>query len=120
MITDTAVIVAGRVLRGLIATAGTSGTAYPFPGRQPLGLPPQHGGMHNGGIFAGLGVFACFGVASLLFFVFWLWMLIDCLTRQFHEPNDKLVWVLVIIFLPLLGALLYFFIGRPRGTRAGQ
>ena len=39
--------------------------------------------------------------------------LIDVLTGRF-EGNDKIVWVLIIIFLPFLGALLYFLIGRDR------
>jgi len=26
------------------------------------------------------------------------------------------VWVIVIIFLPFLGSLIYFFIGRPKAT----
>lgn len=49
---------------------------------------------------------------ALLGFIFWLWMLIDCLTNEPSEGNDKLVWVLVIFFGNFLGAILYFFIRR--------
>lgn len=41
---------------------------------------------------------------GLAFFAFWLMMLIDCLRSD--SPN-KLVWVVLIIFIPLLGAILY-------------
>lgn len=36
--------------------------------------------------------------------------LIDILRNTFRE-NDKLIWVLVVLFLPFVGALLYYFIG---------
>ncbi|MCX8179508.1 MAG: PLDc N-terminal domain-containing protein [Candidatus Aenigmarchaeota archaeon] len=46
----------------------------------------------------------------LLFFciVFWIWMLIDCLNRKKFE--DKLIWVLALIFLSCLGAILYYLL----------
>ena len=40
--------------------------------------------------------------------IFWLWMLVDLLQRRKFE--DKLVWVLVLIFLNILGAILYYFL----------
>lgn len=43
--------------------------------------------------------------------ILWLWALIDCVKREF-KSNDKLIWVLIIILLPLIGALLYLIIGR--------
>lgn len=45
---------------------------------------------------------------------FWIWMLIDCLTKEPSEGNDKIVWALVIFALNALGALLYFFVRRPK------
>ncbi len=41
--------------------------------------------------------------------LFWLWMLIDCVTRKFKNDTMKIVWTLIIIFLPFLGSLIYFF-----------
>jgi len=49
------------------------------------------------------------GIIGLLFFVFWLWMLIDAIK---NEKENKLVWVLVILFLNLLGALIYYFAAK--------
>ena len=51
----------------------------------------------------------------ILGFVFWLWMLIDCLKRSDDKfaiggNNAKLIWVLVIIFTGFIGALIYYFI----------
>ena len=55
---------------------------------------------------------------SLAGFAFWLWMLIECLTKEPSVGNDKLIWALVIIFVsPLIGALIYFFVRRPERIR---
>jgi len=48
----------------------------------------------------------------ILVIVFTLLALIDILKSDFKESVNKIVWVLVVIFLPLLGAILYFIIGR--------
>jgi len=46
---------------------------------------------------------------------FWFWMLIDCLKRLDDNfavggNNAKLIWILVIIFTGLIGALIYYFL----------
>ena len=52
--------------------------------------------------------------------VFWAWMLFDCLVNESSEGNDKIVCGAVIFFsssivvIPMLGAVAYFFIRRPR------
>lgn len=67
------------------------------------------------------GVFAAFGIIfviviilALLSCVFWIWMLIDCLQREFDE---KLVWVLLIVLTGILGAVLYYFIVKRKERR---
>ena len=62
------------------------------------------------GFFFGLGAFGL--IIALLLGLFWLWMLIDALTNASLEPPMKIVWALLIFFLPFLGALAYFFMGR--------
>lgn len=44
-------------------------------------------------------------------FAAWLWALIDILKNDFRGSN-KIIWLLVLIFLPPLGLLLYIFVGR--------
>ena len=56
-------------------------------------------------------LFGCFGMVGL---VFWIWMLVDCLTKEPSEGNDKIIWVLVIVLLSWLGALIYLFVRRPQ------
>lgn len=43
------------------------------------------------------------------FGIFWLWMLIDCAIKPIE---GKTAWILMIIFLSILGAILYFLIPR--------
>ena len=54
------------------------------------------------------------GAIGLLCFVFWIWMLIDAIQNPSLVGNQRIVWVLVIIFVPCIGPLLYYFIGRSK------
>ncbi len=47
----------------------------------------------------------------IFFWVFTIIALIDILKSNF-ESNNKLIWVLVVIFTNIIGAILYFTIGR--------
>jgi hypothetical protein len=64
----------------------------------------------------GLLAFLVPAAFGLLCFVFWLWMLIHAITNKGIVGTEKIVWVLVVIFLPFVGSLIYFFIGRPKAT----
>lgn len=55
--------------------------------------------------------------ALLLGTIFWIWMLIDCALHENGQSNDKLVWILIILFTHFLGALIYFFLRRPERMR---
>jgi len=41
---------------------------------------------------------------------FFIWMLVDCAMRKFKEDSERVIWILVIIFLNVLGAIIYFYI----------
>jgi len=49
--------------------------------------------------------------------VLWIWMLIDCATNEPPEGSEKVVWILVIIFTHVLGALIYLLVRRPERIR---
>jgi len=58
------------------------------------------------------------GILLTLFIIFFIILLpilalISVLMNDFRG-NDKIMWVLIIIFLPFLGSLLYFLIGRDK------
>jgi hypothetical protein len=52
--------------------------------------------------------------AGLAGFCFWLWMLIECATKESNQGNDRLVWVVIIVFTSIVGALVYCFVRRPQ------
>ena len=59
----------------------------------------------------GMGVMELIVLLFVLFVPIWLIALVDILRNDF-KGNDKLIWILVVIFVPFLGPLCYFFIGR--------
>lgn len=67
-------------------------------------------GIKSLGFLAGIGFLALAGITIL--FLFWMFMLIHCLKRDFKRDGDKIAWVIVIIFLQIFGALIYYFVIR--------
>jgi hypothetical protein len=49
--------------------------------------------------------------------LFWVWAIIDCATKEPSDGNDKIVWILVIVFTHLIGAILYVLMRRPERIR---
>jgi heme/copper-type cytochrome/quinol oxidase subunit 2 len=60
-------------------------------------------------IFSGI-----FLLLALCAFLFWLWMLVDCATKESDQGNTKIVWILIILFANLIGAAVYFLVRRPQ------
>ena len=60
--------------------------------------------------------FARFTALILLFgivlFLVWLVTIIDILKSEFKRDADKIVWFFFVTMVPLIGAFLYFLIGR--------
>jgi hypothetical protein len=44
--------------------------------------------------------------------IFWIWMIVDCAQNRYLDSNTRIVWILVIVFTHLIGALIYLFAGR--------
>jgi len=45
--------------------------------------------------------------------IIWIWALIDCAKNEPSVGNEKLIWILIILFTHLIGAMLYLLIRRP-------
>ena len=63
------------------------------------------------------GGFILFMVGSV---VVWIVALVDVVKREFKEPNDKLIWVLVVCLTQFIGALIYLAVGRQKGWLPGE
>ncbi|MCD6346825.1 MAG: PLDc N-terminal domain-containing protein [Bacteroidales bacterium] len=53
----------------------------------------------------------------ILFFVLLPVFALISIIRNEFEGNNKLLWVIVVIFIPYLGSILYFLIGRNQKLR---
>jgi len=69
------------------------------------------------GVLPELGCIAGIVLFGLAGTIFWIWALVDCATKEPNEGNQKVVWILVIIFTHFIGALLYVLIRRPERIR---
>jgi phage-related holin len=56
-------------------------------------------------------VFAVLGIGGT---ILWIWMIVDCATKEKSEGNEKVVWILVIVLTHWIGALIYLLARRPR------
>jgi hypothetical protein len=59
----------------------------------------------------GAGELSLIITVAIIIFVIPLIALIDILRSDF-EGNNKLIWVLVVLFLWIIGAVIYFIMGR--------
>ena len=74
--------------------------------------PEAIGGAAMGGMACVMS--AVFGLIGLAAIAFWIWMLIDAIKRVPSEGNTRLIWILVIVLAGVIGALIYFFVQRPK------
>lgn len=62
--------------------------------------------------------FLLFGVVALAGFAFWVWSLVDAIQRPDADweqaGQNKLIWILVIIFVGFIGSFIYLLVARPQ------
>ena len=63
-----------------------------------------------------IGIFELLIIFLLVMVIPWLIALIDILRSDF-DNNNKLIWLTAVIFVPFIGAIAYFLIGRKQKTR---
>ncbi len=55
-------------------------------------------------------------IVALALLVLFVWALVSVIGSRFDSDVEKVVWVIVVIFLPLLGPILWFAWGRSART----
>ena len=69
----------------------------------------------DGGAFAAFGaLWLVFAVLGLALTAFWVWMLVDLLGSSL-PTNEKLLWAVVMLVVPVIGSILYFVMKRGKG-----
>ena len=62
----------------------------------------------EGTVFAFAGIVWLLGIISLIAVI---WVIYDVLTKQKRMPDvEKVIWILVVLFLNLIGAIVYYFV----------
>ena len=51
-------------------------------------------------------------LSGLLLIGLWVYSLFDCLRNEFEGPNQKLILIILIIFVPFLGPLMYLGLSK--------
>jgi len=46
---------------------------------------------------------------EILGLLFWVWMIYECATRE-RNSTEKVLWLLLVVFAPVLGSLIYFLV----------
>lgn len=64
-----------------------------------------------------LGNFVGPNLIGALLIAFWIWMLVEAITKEPTENNHRLTWVLVIALTQVIGAAIYYFVRRPERIR---
>ena len=56
-------------------------------------------------------LYGTIGVVGLIGFGIWLYALVDLVGKPFDDGNQKLIWVLIVIFCGTVGAVIYLMMG---------
>jgi len=49
------------------------------------------------------------GGMEMIGLLFWIWMIYECATRE-RNSSEKILWLLLVVFAPVLGSLIYFLV----------
>jgi membrane protein DedA with SNARE-associated domain len=64
-----------------------------------------------------LAFFAFGGILSLAALAIWILALVEVVTKEPSEGNDKIVWLLVVLLANWVGAIIYWLVRRPQRIR---
>jgi Phospholipase_D-nuclease N-terminal len=65
------------------------------------------------------GVFGLIsGIFWLAFTAFMIWMIVDCALNETRVGNERLIWIIITVFVPYVGAIVYYLFRRPERIRA--
>ncbi len=68
--------------------------------------------------FAGVGMLEL--IILIIPSALWLWAFIEVLISNFKDTMTKILWIIVVIFVPLLGSIVYLLLGRSQRVSAKQ
>ncbi len=52
-------------------------------------------------------------IGTMLALLFWMWTIYDCATKETAAGDEKNIWLFILIFVPLLGSIVYYLVRIP-------
>ena len=46
--------------------------------------------------------------------VFWIMMLVDAAKRKFKDSTERVLWIILMVFTGLIGAIIYYFVVKKK------
>ena len=46
--------------------------------------------------------------------VFWILMIVDAAKRKFETDGEKVAWILILAFIGIIGAIVYYFVVKKK------
>lgn len=65
-----------------------------------------------------MGIYEIAVLLVVFTFILWIIAFISVLRNEF-TGNNKLIWLLAVVFVPLIGSIAYFFIGKKQRVIRG-
>jgi len=98
----------------LVITSAASMSLLPMAANA-RGMYEDGGAASAGGALAGFAIFLfllmmIFWLAILALWIFWLVMVIDIAKRDWKNDGDRAAYLVLVIFLNIIGALIYYFV----------
>jgi hypothetical protein len=99
-----------KILKISSITAGAVASFYPLA----ASAENYSDASAAGGALAGFAIFflllmMIFWVGILLLWIFWLVMIIDITKRDWKNAGDRAAYLVLVIFMNIIGALIYYF-----------
>jgi hypothetical protein len=73
-----------------------------------------------GGLFVGFGIlWILMAILFLAALGVWIWALVDAIQNPALDSTMRIVWILVIVFTQIIGAIIYLAVGRSTRSHSG-
>lgn len=72
-----------------------------------------------GALMLGGGMILISLIIGLAVLALWIWAIVDAIRNPVLSDTERIVWILVIFFFPILGAIIYAVVGRGGRTSGG-
>lgn len=61
-----------------------------------------------------LGMMSMWWIWGVLGLIAFIWVLIDVINRKDLDTGMKVLWIIIALILGIIGAIIYYFVGRKK------